>query len=640
MTASTESQIKAFDKALRLGRDEELLELLNGKHGKAIAKTKDSLGQYPLHRIVTHDAFFFSKAYKLISKLLSLFPAAIDTCDKGGRYALHLACATKVKDSGCNPDAVLCLLKARPEHAFKQEASTKMLPLHYACKTQPDKVIKALVEVYPDALRIMDAAGNLPAHFAAGNKGYYNLEYLHTKYPEAFMHKNKNGEMPIDCCAKDDDRFLHLAKLCPKSLFHINERNIHSSVLLNPVLDFLVKRNLARCRVNMLRKVFHEVFQCLLAEKAHEGSCKDEEIKNKLKRERDEALREKEKLEEENKRLETETTNLKKRNKQTQDDSAELLKVVEKERDGALREKEKLEEEGAKLTHRLKNVEKERDGALHEKDKLEEENKRLKSETRNLGKRKKQTQDDRATLSHKLAVIEKERYEALCKKEKLEEEGVKLSHRLKNVERERDEALRKTENLEERWKSLSIDNSNLKERLKKEEAGAKSADEKLTTVETERARLTQELISLQTQNGLLVQDFIKEGQILYAALLPFIEPTCQDDSNTLPMEALKALASLLNRRQELVKSHGSGKPSTEISSQQLLLEGFLSNPNLSRSSLTSLIKCTYRELQEMDVKLPSNGCTTTTGNQNPQSTVTVDESPENQRAKRARVSMD
>ena len=172
-----------------------------------------------------------------------------------------------------------------------------------------------------------------------------------------------------------------------------------------------------------------------------------------------------------------------------------------------------------------------------------------------------------------------------------------------------------------------------------DEADSKSADEKLTTVETERARLTRELVSLQTQNDLLVQDFIKEGQKLYAAMLPFIEPTGHDDStgSSLPMEALKVLASFLNKRQEVVKSH-DGKPSTELASQQLLLEAFLSNPNLSRSSLTSYIKCTYRELQEMIGKLPSHGNRARRANQNPQSTVAVDESSESQRAKRPRVS--
>ena len=253
MTASTESMLK-FNNFLSLGSVAKLLELLNGKDGAAIAKTKDSLGRYPLHRVVPLS--HYSSAYKLISKLLSLCPEAIDTCDKDGRYVLHVASA-KISLSGdgsSTEDVMLCLLKAKPEHASKHESSTKMLPLHYACQTQPDRVIKALVDAYPHALRVMDADGNLPAHLAVRNRRNNNLEYLYSQYPEAFMQKNKGGKFPIDCCAKDDEMFLHLARLCPKTLFHINEGNIPGSVLLSPLVDYLERTQyLPRCRADMMR---------------------------------------------------------------------------------------------------------------------------------------------------------------------------------------------------------------------------------------------------------------------------------------------------------------------------------------------------------------------------------------------------
>ena len=539
MTLSTESLLKSFDKALRSESEEELFELFNGKDGKAIAKTKDSYGQYPLHRIVKDDVFFLPIAYKLISKLLSLFPEAIDTCDKDGKYALYVACAnTRRWRDGSNPDAVLCLLKARPEHASKQEASTKKLPLHYACITQPTHVIKALVEAYPDALRIMDAEGNLPAHFAAGNKKCNNMEYLYSQCPEAFLHKNKRFQLPISLCYKDDGMFLHLTRLCPKSLFHINERNTHDSELLSPLVDYLVKKqNFPRCRADMVRKVFHEVFQCLLA--------KDEEVKNKLRSQRDEALHLAVKLEEKSKNLESETRTFKMRTKQ--------------------------------YSRHLENV-------------LEV------------------TRDERA----------------------------KLSQMLKDVQKERDEALSEKEKLEERWKNFSIEIRDVKERLKKEEADSKSAHEKLSTIQTERERLTAQLNIVENQ----IQKLIKEGQKLDEALLPLIGTTGHNDSNAFPMEALKAFASFLNKQLELAKSHDN-EPCEEQSREQLLVEAFLSNPNLSRPSLTNFIKSTYRELLKLDAILPIQSCTATTVNQNPHSTVVVDESPENRPVtKRARVSLD
>ena len=113
--------------------------------------------------------------------------------------------------------------------------------------------------------------------------------------------------------------------------------------------------------------------------------------------------------------------------------------------------------------------------------------------------------------------------------------------------------------------------------------------------------MTGELKVAETQNSLLRRDTIKEGQKLDEIFLSFIETTCEDE---LPMESLKAVVSFLNKRLELVKSHG-GNPSSEPSREQLLLEGFLSNPHLSRSSLISYIKSTYRELQEMNSRRES-----------------------------------
>ena len=241
MTASTDSLLKSFHKTLhaKLWEEEKmeaLLELFNGEHGVALAKARHSSGQYPLHQLLNYRAFPFPNGYKLVSKILSLYPDVllkedirgnrplhfkwaqwdktlvelfykvlpecistpnskgqlpihrqaaepflgkegkqvaslllelypegirqrdkngnfpidvavganqdlvemlldryqepIDICDDDGTYLLHVACTTIY---GSNPDAVLCLLKARPEHASKQESSTKMLPLHYAC---------------------------------------------------------------------------------------------------------------------------------------------------------------------------------------------------------------------------------------------------------------------------------------------------------------------------------------------------------------------------------------------------------------------------------------------------------------------------------------------------------------------------
>ena len=267
---------------------EELTTLLLELYPDGV-RHRDNNGDLPIDLAVIGNQ-------EVVKILLDRYPNSIDECSDDGTYLLHAACAC---EPHFNSNAVLCILKARPEHASKPSASTKMLPLHYACKNHPTSVIKALVEAHPDALRLRDAKGNLPAHFAAGNQRFNTLEYLFSQYPEAFLHKNKHGELPIDCCAKDDSTFLELARLCPESLFRINETNIQDSALLSPLVQYLVsKQNLPKCRADMVRQVFHHVFQCLLAKMTQIVSGKDEEVENKkLRRERDEALHDKEKLE-------------------------------------------------------------------------------------------------------------------------------------------------------------------------------------------------------------------------------------------------------------------------------------------------------------------------------------------------------
>eukprot|EP00957_Ditylum_brightwellii_P204133 15337871-Ditylum_brightwellii.AAC.1 len=62
------------------------------------------------------------------------------------------------------------------EKNHDEDSSWKLLPLHQACELDPTvEAVKALVEVYPDAVSEKDSEGDLPLHLACRERAHKDV---------------------------------------------------------------------------------------------------------------------------------------------------------------------------------------------------------------------------------------------------------------------------------------------------------------------------------------------------------------------------------------------------------------------------------------------------------------------------------
>ncbi|KAK1747141.1 serine/threonine-protein kinase [Skeletonema marinoi] len=126
-----------------------------------------------------------------------------------------------LNDSDNNPDA---------ESETLQEGDPLLLsplPLHYAIiEMRPQKVLKALLDAYPDAAKKKNPqTRNLPLHDALEDalkrpEAEEVILLLLNAYPQAAKEKMKDGRLPIEVCAKNkasEGLMLALYKANPKS---------------------------------------------------------------------------------------------------------------------------------------------------------------------------------------------------------------------------------------------------------------------------------------------------------------------------------------------------------------------------------------------------------------------------------------
>jgi hypothetical protein len=109
-----------------------------------------------------------------------------------GRERSHLAVLTQ-------PAAV------RQEQAEQQTQSVSMGNNIFVSEKREEwavKVLNALLDAYPRAIRSGSEGGRLPLHFAAAGRATPRvISTLITAYPEAAKHRTKDGCLPIHLCA-------------------------------------------------------------------------------------------------------------------------------------------------------------------------------------------------------------------------------------------------------------------------------------------------------------------------------------------------------------------------------------------------------------------------------------------------------
>jgi ankyrin repeat protein len=96
-------------------------------------------------------------------------------------------------------DVIEFLIEMDPK--MVQETIESNIPLlHWACSTNaPLDVIKDILSVYPDAIKICDERlGYLPLHFACYYKASIEIiEFLIQIYPESIQKIDKEGKVPL-----------------------------------------------------------------------------------------------------------------------------------------------------------------------------------------------------------------------------------------------------------------------------------------------------------------------------------------------------------------------------------------------------------------------------------------------------------
>jgi len=162
---------------------------------------RNAHGDLPVHRVALNtrpDAAAILMevlaATHPIAKGVVLFPEAVRELGQGGNTALHIAC------SDSNSVMVVRELIFRYPEAAKLANDKGDLPAHCAAMNQSKAaadILKSTLAAYPEAIHTKGCKGNLPLHYAA--KYSPSLEAIQDtikRYHDAVCKKNDLGELP------------------------------------------------------------------------------------------------------------------------------------------------------------------------------------------------------------------------------------------------------------------------------------------------------------------------------------------------------------------------------------------------------------------------------------------------------------
>ena len=193
------------------------------------ASEMDLSGMLPLHYATMHAA-----PLSVVSPLLSAFPEGCMHEAAHGWTPLALSIVY-----GAPPDAFSAVLRSWPDGArTRVEAHTAGFPLHLAAKYHPPpKVLRELIQSYPQAAGEADAEGRLPLHHAAASRGDEALisALLHI-LPEACgipdgdmylpLHHAVTNEVSYECV----ELILHAYPQAAKETINHNRLPLHLAV--------------------------------------------------------------------------------------------------------------------------------------------------------------------------------------------------------------------------------------------------------------------------------------------------------------------------------------------------------------------------------------------------------------------------
>ena len=146
------------------------------------ASTADERGRSPLHYAC------FNKSVTLnIIQLLVDAAASVSSVNPNGMMPLHCLCDNRKLDNAAAIKIMKVLIEKYPE-AVRHADNNGLLPIHYASGWRSPEFCRVLIEAWPGSEQIApttNAEGILPLHFACANNSLATVEYLYNLYPDA-----------------------------------------------------------------------------------------------------------------------------------------------------------------------------------------------------------------------------------------------------------------------------------------------------------------------------------------------------------------------------------------------------------------------------------------------------------------------
>lgn len=193
--------------------------------GEASEWIEVNMRGFVLKLLPLHVACSLNPPVDVIHALLKADSEAVSLQDANGRLPIHFACDVE----RASPEVIEALLKAYPDGAQVKEMQFGFLPLHAACCRRNEvnkencrhdtqnKVIGALLSVYPDAVNEKDDQGWLPLALACRTGASFSVvQRILNENPSATKVMDREMRLPIHlalCARPGENEAVAIARI-------------------------------------------------------------------------------------------------------------------------------------------------------------------------------------------------------------------------------------------------------------------------------------------------------------------------------------------------------------------------------------------------------------------------------------------
>ena len=181
--------------------DVDIVKLLVEAYPQSLMITDETWPCYPIHAAVFNS--ITNNLSEIIEYFLELDPTSLRVLDGDGTTPLLLACENK----GLDLEVVRMLYNSWPE-ALRMSGSNTNFPIHELCRnrmiedTAALAILQFMLDIDQSISRERDIDGYLPIHHAVRGNSIEFCKALIDVYPESLRVRTNNGRLPIHsaCC--------------------------------------------------------------------------------------------------------------------------------------------------------------------------------------------------------------------------------------------------------------------------------------------------------------------------------------------------------------------------------------------------------------------------------------------------------